>query len=192
MCAAVCLPRSAELGPRGHRSFWRMCAFRRNDLPMARSIDLQALFAKHGYTGIVFSRTCLRLATCIFSSRPFSQRSEGGRLSLWRLPAVICVELVVRKKYDGSLKADAWHWTQHRTLRRTGMGHLRLAALMWKLKKRLRLTILKTCSFTRCHPDTRPGKSSQEPADRTCLRSRRPSTAASNAAFASPSARAAI
>ena len=93
------------------------------------ALDLQALFAKHGYTGIVFGHASagnLHFLITPFLNDPKEVAHYGAFLH-------DIVELVVGK-YDGSLKAE--HGTGRNIApyveREWGT---RLAALMWKLKR---------------------------------------------------------
>ncbi|MGB9389705.1 MAG: FAD-binding and (Fe-S)-binding domain-containing protein, partial [Xanthobacteraceae bacterium] len=93
------------------------------------ALDLQALFAKHGYTGIVFGHASagnLHFLITPFLHDPKEVAHYGAFLH-------DIVELVVGK-YDGSLKAE--HGTGRNIApyveREWGT---RLAALMWKLKR---------------------------------------------------------
>jgi D-lactate dehydrogenase len=93
------------------------------------ALDLQALFAKHGYTGIVFGHASagnLHFLITPFLNDPKEVAHYGAFLH-------DVVELVVGK-YDGSLKAE--HGTGRNIApyveREWGRG---LAALMWKLKR---------------------------------------------------------
>jgi len=93
------------------------------------ALDLQALFAKHGYTGIVFGHASagnLHFLITPFLNDPEEVAHYGAFLH-------DVVELVVGK-YDGSLKAE--HGTGRNIApyveREWGT---KLAALMWKLKR---------------------------------------------------------
>src|SRR6516162_10066170 len=93
------------------------------------ALDLQALFAKHGYTGIVFGHASagnLHFLITPFLNDPTEVAHYGAFLH-------DIVELVVGK-YDGSLKAE--HGTGRNIApyveREWGT---RLAALMWRLKR---------------------------------------------------------
>ena len=93
------------------------------------ALDLQALFAKHGYTGIVFGHASA--GNLHFLITPFL--NEAKEIAHYGAFLHDIVELVVGK-YDGSLKAEHGTGRNIAPYVEREWGN-KLTALMWKLKR---------------------------------------------------------
>ena len=123
----------------------------------AGALDLQALFAKHGYAGVIFGHASA--GNLHFLITPFlNDSSEIARFDAFMRDVV---ELVV-DKYDGSLKAE--HGTGRNIapfVEREWGSTLTEADVEAEAARRSG-----EYSFARGHADGRSGRPSQEPADR--------------------------